>query len=78
MSRPTRLLVTICVLLEVLAVALAESYLVLSLTCRDTLSRARSLSQQPLESLSFLVALNGISLLILVLLHSAIRRKIRS
>ena len=78
MSRPTRLLVTVSVLLGVLAVALAESYLVLSLTCQDTLFRARSLSQQPLESLSFLVTLNGISLLILILLHSAIRRKIRS
>ena len=73
-----RLLVTVCILLEVLAIALAESYLVLSLTYRDTLFRARSLSPQPLESLSFLVALNGISLSILISLHSAIRRKICS
>src|SRR5882724_3608325 len=77
-SRPTCLLVTVCVLLEVLAVTLAKSYLVLSLTRRDTLFRAHSLSQQPLKSLPFLVALNGISLLILISLHSAIRRKIRS
>src|SRR5882724_12703893 len=75
MSRPTRLLVTICVLLEVLVVTLAKSYLVLSLTYRDTLSQARSLSQQPFESLSFFVALNGIPLLVLVSLHSAISRK---
>src|SRR5882724_1995206 len=75
MSRLTRLLVTICILLEVLVVALAKSYLVLSLSYRDTLSRARSLSQQPFEILSFFVALNGIPLLVLVSLHSAISRK---
>ena len=70
-----RLLVTVCILLEVLVVTLAKSYLVLSLPYRDTLSRARSLSQQPFESLSFFVSLNGIPLLVLVSLHFAISRK---
>ena len=69
------LLVTVCILLEVLAVALAKSYLVLSLICRDTYFRAHSLSQQPFESLSFFVTLNGISLLTLVSLHSSISWK---
>src|SRR5882724_6075703 len=53
-SRPTRLLVTVCVLLEVFGIALAKSYLVLSLTYRDTLLRARSLSQQPIKEPIFL------------------------
>src|SRR5882724_7941752 len=69
------LLVTVCVLLEVLVIALAKSYLVLCLPYRDTPSRARSLSQQPFESLSFFVTLNSIPPLVLVSLHSSISWK---
>src|SRR5882724_9936286 len=69
------LLVTVCVLLEVLVIALAKSYLVLCLPYRDTPSRARSLSQQPFESIFFFVTLNSIPPLVLVSLHSSISRK---
>ena len=60
--RLTHLLVTVCILLQVLANALAKFFLVSSSLCGDTPFQAHILSQQPSESFLLYIALYGFSL----------------
>ena len=62
-------LVTIHILLETLAITLAELFLVLPPPCGDTPVQACGLSQQPLECFIFPIAFHGISLWTVTFLH---------